>query len=118
VCQLSDGVFTLQHSAGIAEMVRRRPVLRPEATAPSLVSAHEIVQFDVEAPDGSLGIVEELVVHEVTWDLSHIVVDGRRWWPGRYVRVAANAIAAVDPASRMLHTGVTRTSLAALSVCD
>jgi hypothetical protein len=73
-----------------------------------LRSASEVVDYRIEASDGSIGHVEDLLVDIDDWAITDIVVDTRNWLPGRKVRVSPGAIESVDWATRQVRVRLTR----------
>lgn len=55
---------------------------------PHLRSLREITGYHIEASDGSIGHVEDLVTDEDAWEIRYLVVDTRNWLPGRKVLIA------------------------------
>jgi hypothetical protein len=60
---------------------------------PHLRSAREVIGYRVEAADGDLGHVEDLILDDeaaegALWEFRYLVVDTRNWLPGRKVLVA------------------------------
>lgn len=53
-----------------------------------LRSIRDVAGYHIEANDGELGRVEDLLVDEETWAIEHMVVDTRNWLPGEKVLVA------------------------------
>ena len=69
-----------------------------EVTPARLRSGIDIIGYGIEARDGSLGEVEDLVV----------VVDTRKWWPGGHVRVHPAYVERIDRERRKVHVRLTR----------
>lgn len=62
-----------------------------------LQSIKEVRNWPIEASDGGLGHVEDLMVSPmINWSIRHMVVDTRNWLPGRKVLVAPHWISRVD----------------------
>ena len=69
------------------------PVEPPSDTAaennnPHLRSVAEIIGYDVEAGDGNVGRVDDFIADDETWHIRYLVVDTRKWLPGRKALVA------------------------------
>ena len=56
--------------------------------APALRSAREVIGHHIEAVDGEVGHVADVLVDDRTWAVRYMVVDTRNWWPGKQVLVA------------------------------
>jgi uncharacterized protein YrrD len=82
-----------------AERLRRDPHLR---------SAREVVGYYVEARDGDIGHVEDLLVDEHDWAIRYIVVDTRNWLPGKKVLIAPDWLERVEWANQQIVVDLTR----------
>lgn len=58
-----------------------------DPTEDNLRSFKEIKGYSIEATDGSIGHVEDIIVDPVDWKSRYLVVDTRNWLPGRKVLV-------------------------------
>ncbi|MFO1498811.1 MAG: PRC-barrel domain-containing protein [Verrucomicrobiota bacterium] len=61
---------------------------QPEPANPHLRSVKELVGYHIQARDGEIGHVADLVVEDATWAIRYLVVDTRNWLPGKKVLVA------------------------------
>jgi hypothetical protein len=52
-----------------------------------LQSARRVIGYAVHGADGEVGALEDFLVDGSTWTVRHLVVDSRRWTPGRRVLV-------------------------------
>lgn len=73
-----------------------------------LRSAREVIGYHVEATDGSLGHVEDLMIDDADWSLREIVIDTRNWWPGKHVRVPADALGGIRWEDRTIAVRLSR----------
>jgi sporulation protein YlmC with PRC-barrel domain len=55
---------------------------------PHLRSVNEVLGYRIQAHDGEIGHVEDLLFDEEAWTVGYIIVDTRNWLPGRKVLVA------------------------------
>jgi hypothetical protein len=62
--------------------------VQEEAPDTTLRSATETIKYSIEATDGAIGHVEDLVVDDETWELRYLIVDTHNWWPGKKVLVS------------------------------
>jgi hypothetical protein len=67
-----------------------------------LLSAREIISYSVEARDGRVGTLADLVVDGPSWAVLQLVVDAKPWWPGGHVRVPTSLAADIDWSGRVL----------------
>jgi len=61
-----------------------------------LRSCQEVVNYKIQARDGSVGHVEDFVVDDDSWVLRYMVVDTRTWLPGKEVLVSPDWIEKID----------------------
>ena len=52
---------------------------------PHLRSSREITGYDIQASNGTIGHVEDLVVDDEAWTVRYVEVDTRNWLPGKKV---------------------------------
>lgn len=52
-----------------------------------LRSTQAVRGYHIEALDGTVGHLEDLVVDDATWEVRYLLVDTRNWWPGKKVVV-------------------------------
>jgi sporulation protein YlmC with PRC-barrel domain len=62
--------------------------VQEEAPDTTLRSAGEMTGYYIEATDGAIGHVEDLVVDDETWELRYLIVDTQNWLPGKKVLVS------------------------------
>ncbi len=73
-----------------------------------LQSVKSLEGYFVEATDGSVGHVEDLIVEEEGWIVRYLVVDTRNWLAGRRVLISTEWIDAVDLLGRTVSLTLTR----------
>jgi uncharacterized protein YrrD len=84
------------------------------ATAASQADVHlrssgEIVGYDIQAADDSIGHVKDLVFDDESWAIRYFVVDTRNWWPGgRKVLIGTTWIQQIDWATMRVRVTLTR----------
>ncbi len=61
---------------------------RREDGDPHLRSAKAIMDYHIEATDGGIGHVRDLLVDEETWAIRYLVVNTSAWWFGHQVLIA------------------------------
>jgi len=62
----------------------------------ALRSVAEVLGYDIRALDGDVGHVEDFIVDTETWTLRYVVVDTRKWLPGRKVLLALDWIERIE----------------------
>lgn len=53
-----------------------------------LRSSNAVIGYHIEATDGDIGHVEDLVVDDYTWAITYLIVTTSNWWGGHRVLVA------------------------------
>lgn len=86
----------------------------PEAPAgaapaePPLRSAKELIGHYVQATDGEIGHLSDLLIDEHDWTIRLLVIDTRNWWPGKKVVIAPDWLEQVDWMGHQITVGLTR----------
>jgi hypothetical protein len=93
--------------------VERAAQVQVEEGDSHLRSGAEVIGYDIEARDGTIGEVADFAVDERTWAIRDVIVDTRRWWPGSEVRVAPQEVERIDWNEGRMHLRVTREELKA-----
>jgi hypothetical protein len=73
-----------------------------EPADPHLRDSGEVVGYHLQARDGELGHVHDLVLDDQDWAVRYFVVDTRNWWPGKKVLVAPIWVDQVSWADRAI----------------
>lgn len=63
---------------------------------PNLRSLREVTEYDIEASDGSIGVVDDLLCDDDLWVVRYMVVDTRKWLPGKSVLVSPEWVRRVN----------------------
>jgi uncharacterized protein YrrD len=63
---------------------------------PHLRSAKAVRDYHIEASDGAVGHVEDLVVDERSWAVRYLLIDTRNWWPGKKVTLPPSSVRKVS----------------------
>jgi sporulation protein YlmC with PRC-barrel domain len=61
-----------------------------------LRSSSEVIGYGIEATDGEIGRVADLVMDDETWAITDVLVDTRTWLPGKLVLVSPKVIERID----------------------
>jgi len=73
-----------------------------------LQSAKSLQGYFVEATDGNVGHVEDLIIAEEDWAVRYLVIDTRNWLAGKRVLISTEWIEAVDLPDRTVALTVSR----------
>ncbi len=79
-----------------------------EAEQSHLRSSAEVVGYQIQATDGTIGHVEDFLLDDRSWAITDMVVDTRNWLPGKNVRVPPSAIEEVDWNNKQVRVRLTR----------
>lgn len=91
---------------GVAES--RRPETMGDIGDPHLRSTQAVTGYHMQASDGAIGHLENLLVDEAGWGVRYLVVDTKNWWPGKHVLLSPYAAKHIDWSAREVDLNVTR----------
>lgn len=114
-------VWTSHPWGGYVGMVSKQapPITGPEtaeggtAQPVSLRSCREIEGYRIEASDGRIGEVEDFVLQDKGWRIVYVVIDTRRWLPGKKVVVPPTEIDAIDWRDELVRVRLDKESIRA-----
>jgi hypothetical protein len=75
---------------------------------PHLRSTADFIGAHVEAVDGGIGDIADLVIDDGTWSLAYLVVDTGTWWPERAVAIPRHWLDGVNWDGTALNVNLTR----------
>ena len=75
---------------------------------PHLRSGREVAGYQVDARDGAIGHVEDLLIDDADWRVRYLLIDTRNWLPGRKVVVAVDSVMSFDWSRRAVAVDPTR----------
>ena len=93
------------------EEIRKCPALAEDAPAANesrLRSSAEVIGCGIEASDGSIGKVADLVVDDETWAITDVLVDSRQWLPGKLLLISPEVIERIDWPEKKVHLRLAR----------
>ncbi len=61
-----------------------------------LRSIREVTGYYVEASDGEIGHIEDLIIDTEDWIVRYAVIDTKNWWPGKKVIVGFQWMESID----------------------
>ena len=73
-----------------------------------LMSSKELNGFHIQATDGEIGHVDDVLVDEDNWNIRYVVLDTSNWIGGRSVVVSPRVLKAVDLPDRIVRVDVAR----------
>ncbi|MFO1141814.1 MAG: PRC-barrel domain-containing protein [Amaricoccus sp.] len=71
-------------------------------------SADALVGCHIQARDGRIGHVDDVLIDPDGWVVRYLVVDTRDWWPGKLVLLVPQALKGTEAAERTLEVDLTR----------
>ena len=80
---------------------------------PHLRSAREVTGYDIEATDGPIGSIKELILDDEGyqhgwWEFRYLVVDTGNWLPGRKVLISPKWASSVDWSEQKVQVAMSR----------
>lgn len=106
-----DGLAAMAFTAGahpFLPAVDTGSAPAPESKAdPHLRSIAEVTGYDVIARDGVAGAVEDFVLDDTGWSVTHLVVRWSAWWRRHLATLPAAAVEAIDWDTRTLRISMT-----------
>jgi len=87
------------------EQISRCPTV---AAAANLRSSVEVIGCGIEALDGAIGSVADLVVDDETWEITDVLVDSRQWLPGKLLLISPELIERIDWPEKKVHLRLSR----------
>jgi uncharacterized protein YrrD len=76
-----------------------------------LRSCDQVCGYEIIATDGSIGEVDDFVFDDQDWAIRYLVVDTRKWLPGKHVRLGTDQIDRVSWEDREVHVKMTREAI-------
>jgi hypothetical protein len=73
-----------------------------------LRSSNTVIGHHIEATDGDVGHVEDLLVDDHTWAIRHLIVNTSNWWGGQRVLIAPHSIKDVNWSEAKICVGLSR----------
>jgi hypothetical protein len=101
-----------------AEAYIRSERARHRNDDPHLRSCKAVVGYTLQAIDGEIGHVADLLVDEDTWAIRYMVVETGHWWAGHKVLVAPQWISGVHWSDSSVSVDLTQASVKASPVYD
>lgn len=99
--------------------IQVKPIESIESTGEShLRSVQEVVGYDIQAIDGSVGQVDDFLLDHETWAIRYLVVDTRKWLPGRKVVISPTWASGIDWKRSQLHVRMNRGAIENSPVFD
>ncbi len=78
---------------------------------PNLRGMDEITGYHVNAKDGDIGHIENLLIDDDGFGVRYLIVDTSNWWLGKHVLMSPFAIREIEALDRKVYLDVTRQSV-------
>ena len=73
-----------------------------------LMSSSDLNGFHIQATDGEIGHVDDVLVDEDDWNIRYVVLDTSNWIGGRSVVISPRVLKSVDMPDRVVRVDVAR----------
>jgi uncharacterized protein YrrD len=91
----------------------RAQAARGEHEDHHLRSCKEVMKYQIQATDGDIGHVQDMLVEDGTWAIRYLVVNTSNWWLGHTVLVAPQWISSVSWTDEKVLLDLTRDAIKA-----
>jgi len=92
----------------LARQRQRRLDREREAADTHLRSSKEVIGYEIMATDGPIGSVEDFVFDDESWAIRYMVVDTRKWLPGKHILLSPEWIDSVSWSEHEVYVKVPR----------
>ena len=75
---------------------------------PHLRSTTTVTGSHIQATDGEIGHVENMLIDDASWDIRYLIVDTKNWWFGKHVLISPYAVKAISWSDHIIELTVTR----------
>ena len=82
-----------------------------ESADSHLRSTDEVTGYHIEAEDGAIGHVKDLLVDDETWAIRYLEVDTQNWWPGKKVLVSPQWLNNISWPDSKVYVDLTRETI-------
>ena len=98
-------------AAPVADAQRdRREALEAQQSRddPNLRSISSVEGYYIEATDGDIGHVEDMLIEDSDWSIHYLVIDTKNWWPGKKVLISPNTARDINWSAETVSLSVSR----------
>jgi uncharacterized protein YrrD len=92
----------------VAREMREREARQENGADAHLRSAREVIGYHVEAQDGPIGHIEDLLFDEDSWAIRYVVMNTRNWLPGKHVVISPQRFTEPSWSERKIWVDLTR----------
>lgn len=101
---LAERAAEYAHEDAVGENIRKER----EQGDPHLRSGREVVGYEIQATDDTVGHVEDFLFDDRDWSIRLMIVETRNWWPGRDVLISPKRIDRISWENRQIIVNITR----------
>lgn len=76
-----------------------------------LCDTHDVRGRQIQAADGKIGHVEDVIIDDEKWEIPCLVINTRNWWPGKKVLVSPKWIERVSRREMKVFVNLSRESI-------
>jgi hypothetical protein len=100
--------------------VLEAPADRAGATVrdPHLRSLAEVTGYHIDATDGEIGHLTDIMLDDASWTIKYLVIATRNWWPGVQVLVSPAAVTHIRWEDRRVVVGIAREKIKCSPIWD
>ncbi len=73
-----------------------------------LRSMKEVESYAVQAEDGSIGRIHDLIIDDESWNIVYMIVDTRKWLPGKKVIIESSKVESINWFNRKVKIALSR----------
>jgi hypothetical protein len=95
----------------IAQSIDRKIAVTQEANQSHLRSMKDVTGYSIQATDGEIGQVDDFIVDDDAWTIRYMVIDTRKWLPGKKILVAPQWVANVDWKNSKVYVNLSREAI-------
>lgn len=78
---------------------------------PHLRTKDEVIGYDIQATDDSVGHVEDFLFDDEDWSIPLMLIDTRNWWPGKHVLLSPKTIIDLSWEEKSVMVNVSRSEI-------
>jgi sporulation protein YlmC with PRC-barrel domain len=75
---------------------------------PHLRSMAAVDGYHIDATDGVIGHLEDLMIDDAAWDIRYLVINTRNWWIGNHVLMSPYSVKDIDWGTNRIRLDVSR----------
>jgi sporulation protein YlmC with PRC-barrel domain len=75
---------------------------------PHLRSMNAVTGYHIQAKDGAIGHVENILIDDEDWGVRYLIIDTRNWWLGQHVLISPYSVSQISWSERDVTLDVTR----------